>query len=154
MKSLKIASKTTLIEVALLIAGVAFIVLMGQAQGLIDDPTVDTGPVTLPGTGDISPEFSSLAGFLSLMNTAANWFLAFVVVIAVILLIVAGFNYMTSGGDPEKVKSAKNKIIYAAIGIAVGLLARALIALVGNIVTGGIGGGSTTTTTTSGSSGL
>lgn len=51
-------------------------------------------------------------------------------VIAVIMVIVAGFKYITSGGDSAKVTSAKNTLIYALIGIAVAVLAQFIIQFV------------------------
>jgi hypothetical protein len=46
---------------------------------------------------------------------------------AVIMLIVAGFKYITSGGDSNKVSSAKNTLIYALIGLAIAALAQVLV---------------------------
>src|SRR4051812_13203604 len=43
-------------------------------------------------------------------------------IIAVIMVIVAGFKYMTSGGDSGKVANAKNTLIYALVGIAIAAL--------------------------------
>lgn len=51
-------------------------------------------------------------------------------VAAVIMVIVAGFKYITSGGDSAKVTSAKNTLIYALIGIAVAVLAQFIIQFV------------------------
>lgn len=41
---------------------------------------------------------------------------------AVIVIIVAGFRYVTSGGDPGKAKNARDAILYAIIGLVVILL--------------------------------
>jgi hypothetical protein len=38
-------------------------------------------------------------------------------------IIFAAFSYLTAGGDPEQVSKAKSRIIYAAVAIAVALLA-------------------------------
>jgi hypothetical protein len=40
-------------------------------------------------------------------------------IIAVIVIIVAGIRYSTSGGDSSKVSSAKNQILYAVVGLVV-----------------------------------
>lgn len=48
-------------------------------------------------------------------------------VAAVIVLIVAGIQYMTSGGDANGVNNAKNAIIYALIGLLVAVLAQVFI---------------------------
>ena len=49
---------------------------------------------------------------------------------SVIVIIVGGFKYITSGGDSNKVGSAKNTIIYALIGLAVAVLAQVIIRFV------------------------
>ncbi|HSX36072.1 MAG TPA: hypothetical protein VLH84_04015 [Patescibacteria group bacterium] len=51
---------------------------------------------------------------------------------AVICMIVAGFKYITSGGDGNKVASAKNTIVYGVIGIIVTALAQTLVKVVLN----------------------
>ena len=45
-------------------------------------------------------------------------------VVAIIMIIVGGFRYITSGGDSSKVGSAKNTIIYAIIGLILVALAQ------------------------------
>ena len=49
---------------------------------------------------------------------------------AVVVIIVAGIRYITSNGDAEQTKKAKNAIIYASIGLIVIVLGQALISLV------------------------
>ena len=43
-------------------------------------------------------------------------------IVAIGFVILAAFTYLTGGDDPEKIKSATHKIIYAAIAIAVALI--------------------------------
>jgi len=47
-------------------------------------------------------------------------------VVAVIMIIVGGFRYITSGGSPDATKSARQTIIYAIIGLIVVALAQAI----------------------------
>ncbi len=51
-------------------------------------------------------------------------------VAAVIVIIIAGIQYMLSTGDPTKVNNAKNAILYAVIGLVVAILARFVIPFV------------------------
>jgi hypothetical protein len=51
-------------------------------------------------------------------------------VIAVIMIIIGGLKYVTSGGDSSAVGSAKNTIIYALVGLVVVALAQALVKFV------------------------
>lgn len=50
--------------------------------------------------------------------------------IAVIVIIIGGFMYVTSSGDSSKVSAAKNTILYAVIGLVVAMLSVAIIAFV------------------------
>lgn len=47
--------------------------------------------------------------------------------VSVIMLVVGGFKFVTSNGSPEQVKSAKNTIMYAIVGIVVALVAYAAV---------------------------
>jgi hypothetical protein len=57
--------------------------------------------------------------------------LSFVIgVVAVIMIIVGGLKYITSGGDAGKVTSAKNTILYAVIGLVIVALAQVIVRFV------------------------
>ena len=49
---------------------------------------------------------------------------------AAISLILAAYNFVTAQGDPEKVKSARNYVIYSLIGVVVATLALGMVDLV------------------------
>lgn len=55
-----------------------------------------------------------------------NMLLAAVGVLSVVMLIWGGILYTTSAGNNDKVKSAKNTILYAVIGLVVALFAFAI----------------------------
>lgn len=55
-------------------------------------------------------------------------------ILAVIMIIIGGFAYVTSNGDPHKLNGAKNTILYALIGIAVAVSAQLIINVVMNRV--------------------
>jgi hypothetical protein len=52
---------------------------------------------------------------------------AFVGVAAIIMIIISGFRYVTSGGDPNNVSSAKKTLIYAIIGLIIVALAQVIV---------------------------
>jgi hypothetical protein len=51
-------------------------------------------------------------------------------VIAVIMIIIGGLRYITSGGDSGNVSSAKNTIIYAIVGLVIVALAQFIVRFV------------------------
>lgn len=67
-----------------------------------------------------------------LLTTVINWISVIVGVIAVIMIIVGGLRYITSGGESGKVSSAKTTIIYALIGLVVVALAQLIVHFVLN----------------------
>lgn len=66
----------------------------------------------------------------SLIEDAINIFSIIVGIVAVIMIIVGGFKYITSGGDSGNIQSAKNTIIYAVIGLVIVALAQFLVQFV------------------------
>lgn len=48
-------------------------------------------------------------------------------IVAVIMIIVGGFMYVTSGGDATGVTKAKNTIMYAVVGLVVAILSYAIV---------------------------
>lgn len=63
----------------------------------------------------------------ALLQDIVNIFSAIVGVIAVIMIIVGGLRYITSGGDSSKVGTAKNTLIYAIIGLIIVALAQIIV---------------------------
>lgn len=63
-------------------------------------------------------------------GTVANALVFVIGAIAVIMVIVGGLRYVLSNGDAAGLKSAKDTILYALVGVAVSLLAYALVQFV------------------------
>lgn len=51
-------------------------------------------------------------------------------VAAVIIIVVAGFRFITSGGSSDEVAGARRAIIYASVGLIIIVLARTIVAFV------------------------
>ncbi len=54
--------------------------------------------------------------------------------VSVIMIIWAGFLYVTAAGDPSKIQTAKKALIFAVIGIVVGILAFSAVTIITNII--------------------
>lgn len=50
--------------------------------------------------------------------------------IALLVIVIAGLQYVISAGDPGKVTKAKNTIIYALVGLAIAILSYAIVGFV------------------------
>jgi len=71
----------------------------------------------------------------NIIHDVINIFSLIVGIVSVIMIIVGGFRYITSGGASENVSGAKNTIIYAIIGLVVVALAQFIVQFVLNKVT-------------------
>ena len=68
------------------------------------------------------------------IRTIINIFSIIVGAVAVIMIIVGGFRYITSGGDSGNIGSAKNTILYAIVGLVIVAIAQAIVQFVLNEV--------------------
>ena len=53
-------------------------------------------------------------------------------VVAVVFVVVGGVKYVTSQGEPDGVKSAKDSIINAMIGLVIAIIAASVVSFIGN----------------------
>lgn len=65
-----------------------------------------------------------------IVKTIVNVLSVMVGLTAVIMIVVAGFKYITSGGDSGKVTSAKNALVYALVGLVIVALAQFMVRVV------------------------
>jgi len=97
---------------------------------------ISAGKCQAPGTVVICPptKFKSIA---EIIEAVTNWIFYLAVIIAPLIIIIGAFMFMTSGGEPNRVRKARNMIIWAAIGLAVILFSKGIYSIVRNILTGG-----------------
>ncbi|CAM6031702.1 unnamed protein product [Sphagnum compactum] len=70
---------------------------------------------------------SVTSGVGAIAKTVVNIFSVVVGVISVIMIIYAGFRYITSGGESGRVGNAKNTLVYAIIGLVIVVLAQVIV---------------------------
>jgi hypothetical protein len=97
------------------------------------------GGITLPST---LTNISQIAGNgTSIICVSINWIFWFLIVLTIIFVLIAAFGYLTAAGDPEKVKTAGQRLLYAAVAIVVALIAKGLPLIVSSFIGGGFSGG-------------
>lgn len=74
------------------------------------------------GTGNSIDFGSGVTNILTVINNFAGFFIGLSGIIAVVIVIYAGYLYMFSGGDPGKVSTARTTLLYLAIGYGLVLL--------------------------------
>ncbi len=79
---------------------------------------------------------------IDLVCDLAGWMFTFIVVFAIVAILVAAFRYLTANGDAEAVEGANKALIFAAVAVAIGVVARAVPLVVqGFLDTSGGGSG-------------
>ena len=92
---------------------------------------------------------ADLFGDNGVFKQVTNTILYIVGIIAVIMLIIGGIRYVTSGGDSKKVTDAKNTVLYAIIGLVIAFLAFAIVNFVISALPSGSANNSNTSAETS-----
>ena len=73
------------------------------------------------------------------IQTAINWVLGLLSLVALVLCLWGGFQMMTSGGDSKKYESGLNILKWAAIGLAVIAGSWLIVSLIFYVINGAIG---------------
>lgn len=74
-------------------------------------------------------QMDRLWGTACILNTiynVVNWIFLVLVVLSVVVAIIGAFMIVTSAGDPTRVTSGRNYIIYAIVGLLLAFVARAI----------------------------
>jgi amino acid transporter len=88
-----------------------------------------------------SAGFNTRQGLGEVVGIIIQAFLGLLGIIFIILIISAGFNWMTAGGEEEKVRKAKSTITNAVIGLIIIVASYAITYFVFNVLPGAIGEG-------------
>ncbi len=87
--------------------------------------------LSLNGSGDCQVNGKSAESKADqLIADVVNFISVVVGILAVIMIIYGGFRYITSAGNPENTKTARNIILYALIGLVIVALAQIIVKFV------------------------
>lgn len=98
----------------------------------ISGVSVTLAAVTQP----ISAPVNTTDDIKKLMCNIIGWFVWFMIVISVIMVLVAAFDYITAGDDTEKTTRGRKRLTYAAIGIIIALLAFVFPTIISSLFSG------------------
>jgi membrane-associated HD superfamily phosphohydrolase len=87
----------------------------------------------------VTPLISSPTDISNIISRTFNWVAGIVMTIALIMLLWAAILYLTAGGSEDRLKRAKTTLIYAIVGIAVGVLAFSIQPFLETFFRGGFG---------------
>lgn len=97
-------------------------------------PTGTVTPATTPGSGTQGKYVSKYFGtksFPDYIQELYKWTVAAGILLAVIMLMLAGYTYAISAGDVEKINNAKERIVGAVLGLLVLILAAVILSNLG-----------------------
>ena len=125
--------KSLFISLAILqVSFLAYGLLVPSAVALAADPkqAVCEGAAVTASPGTVDCSTTGKDTLQTVLRTALNLFSAIIGIIAVVMIMIAGLKYITSQGEPANIATAKNSILYAAIGLVVVELAQVIVRFV------------------------
>ena len=105
------------------------VLTLSATSFLLALPGIGVAVELLPQPGVIG--FSAESLFSALFNLIWPFFAAY----AVIMYILAAFQFFNAQGDPSKVKDAMKSVIWGSVGVAVGILSFSIPFLIGALLT-------------------
>lgn len=94
---------------------------------------VRTCTTPVPSGPETCYEVATIKGFEWIFQNVVVSILSVAGIVLFILLIVGGFKYLTSAGNPESVASAQKTLTYAIIGIVLIALSYLILVFIQNI---------------------
>ncbi|MCR4322589.1 MAG: pilin [Candidatus Azambacteria bacterium] len=73
---------------------------------------------------------TATATAIGVLVNIINWFSWMLAILSVAMGLYAGFLYMTAAGEPQKVSTANNVLVYTVIGVVVAILAFSIKAII------------------------
>jgi len=108
MDSLK--TKITAVVLGVSLLSIMVNVAVGQIQS------------NIPGVQNVTG-ITTVGGLVDIVRGVVRWVYIIFFILAVLFILFAAFTYLTAGGEAEAINKAKTQLIYAAVAIAVALLA-------------------------------
>ena len=144
MNKLKRISLSIVAALGLIAPAMVPAVAHAQADKTINDGGLQCGAALKFQTSGCETDTSGAGAQVeNIIQVSINIISIVVAVAAVIMIIIGGFRYITSNGDPGSVSGAKNTILYAIVGLVIVALAQIIV----RFVVGQLTGTATSTTT-------
>lgn len=107
------------------------LVAMPMVAFAADDPTCNDPSLT-----SVKSKFAvHYCSVNSVVIQVITILLSVLAVISALMIVIGGYRYVMSAGNPEGAKKGRQTITYAIIGLVVSVLAYTLIAIVNNTIT-------------------
>ena len=104
-----------------------FTPIVGNNVSAVDSPKDSSAASKIAAGADNTGIKGGSTDLTGMIQAVINTMLFLIGIAAVIAIIISGFMYITSAGDPGKIKKAKDTLLYAVIGIVVAILSYAIV---------------------------
>ena len=101
-----------------------------SGEAIISKPV---GAGILPGAGLEGSDIKSSVVFTKIIPFLINWAINLAMGLAVIMVIIGGYQYLTAYGNDEQRQQGTRTLYYALIGLAVALTAYGIVSIVTSI---------------------
>jgi len=115
------------------ILGITLIGLFCAVSFVFAVPSCPTGQVCIPnplGANNFCELLMGNGTNTGIIGTVGG----VVVALGTIMIIIAGILFLTSAGSPERMTTAKKALIYAIIGIAIGISANVIVEIIKGVL--------------------
>jgi len=114
----------------ILVAAALIIPLASSAQGIKKGEIPDAGALGInPG----SP-VESVSGAVNILSAVVRWVYTIFFILTILFVLMAAYKYLTKADDAEKLKEARQQIVYAAVAVIIALLAVGFQAIIKNFL--------------------
>lgn len=77
-----------------------------------------------------APVINTIDDIKNLIIKLTDWVFLLLAAIAVVILVWGAFEFVTSEGNPDKVKTAKDRVTFAIIALVLAILAKGMVEIV------------------------
>ena len=127
---------STVFLISILVITMAPLAVSADDNGCTMNKTITVGDLVCEdgGSYQIDDPVSGVCCVLNTLFNISDWIFVLLVALAGIFIVLGAMQIVMAGGDSAKVTTGRNYVMYAAIGLLVGFLARAIPSLVVMIV--------------------
>ncbi len=121
------AAINALVGLAITMVAISFVAFLGNKIGGFGHGGTSSNPKNpidlywLPNPGDVENG--------GILKTVLSIVFSVIGALSFLTIVIAGFKYILSQGDPQNVSRAKNTIIYALVGLVIALVAQSVVSL-------------------------
>lgn len=81
----------------------------------------------------VAPNLTEVQIF-EMIETIVNWVFTILLITSVFMILIAAFQFVTSGDNPDGITKARSRLIWAIVGIALALFAKSIPNIINSVL--------------------